>query len=182
MTSLVRSLTAAADSPILDGAAISESMSASGIALVSLRNTSLTAVEGTIQIANVNNYLYVAGGQRFITFEQGRFELNINRDNGPVVIELLSPEIVDYLNALMAPIATGEDLEKSEYLDLVTSFYNRAISNEIAGSRIHVSIEFPGNITNVSGGTFSGRRADFDIPLVDFLVLETPLNYEVRWR
>jgi hypothetical protein len=82
----------------------------------------------------------------------------------------------------MAPIATGENLNKAEYLELVASMYNKAISDEISGSRIRASIDFPGAITGVKGGTFSGRRADFDISLLDLLILETPLVYEVQWR
>jgi len=37
-------------------------------------------------------------------------------------------------------------------------------------------------VQSVRGGTFSGRRAEFSIPLVDILVMETPLSYEVVWR
>ena len=32
------------------------------------------------------------------------------------------------------------------------------------------------------GGAFSGRKAEFEIPLIDLLVLEAPLSYEVTWR
>jgi hypothetical protein len=160
--------------------------SAPGIASVSFRNTTPSAIEGTVRISSINEFLSAADNEnpqnRFIVFEQRRLELNINRENGSVILELLSPEIADYLNALMAPVATGEELDKSEYLELVASFYNKAISDEIAGSRIRVSIEFPGSITSVRGGTFSGRRADFDIPLLDLLVLETPVVFQVEWR
>jgi len=197
MATMIRSLSAArgqADGPVLNGPAIAQSMShAPGIASVSLRNTSPSAVEGQIQISQISDFLAVAretslqdaGGREFIVFEQGtrgHFSINLNRGNGPVIIELLSPEISDYLNALMAPITTGEDLSKIEYLELVASFYNRAISDEIAGSRINASIQFPGVITGVRGGTFSGRTARFDISLLDLLVLETPLVYEVNWN
>jgi len=195
MTALIRSLSAAggqSDGPVLDGQAIAMSMSETpGISYVTFRNTSAAAIEGQIRINNVSDFLAAAD---FITFEQGasggRCLIGINRDNGPVIVELLSEEIADYLNALMAPLATGEEMTKSEYLDLVAMFYNRTISEEIAGSRIRASFEFPGPVTSVSapglaqerGGAFSGRRATFDIPLLDLLVLETPLIYEVNWN
>jgi len=178
------------DSPILDAAAIAKSMSAApGIASVSLKNTAQAAVEGAVRLSKAGEFLAAANNgdnqKKFIVFEQGnggRCEININRVNGPEILELLSPEIADYLNALMAPIATGEILSKTEYLELVTSMYNKAISDEIASSRIRASIDFPGVITRVKGGTFSGRRADFDISALDLLVLETPLFYEVQWK
>jgi len=190
MTTLIRSLSRAGgqtDGPELDGPAIAQSMSyAPGVASVSFRNTASAAIEGQIRISNINDFLTLADGRGFITFEQGRdggrCVININRNNGPVLIELLSSEIADYLNALMAPLASGEEMDKAEYLDLVASFYNRPLSNEIASSRIRATLDFPGNITSIRGGTFSGRRATFDIPLLDLLVVETPMIFEVRWN
>ncbi|MCL2801554.1 MAG: hypothetical protein FWD28_07350 [Treponema sp.] len=172
---------------VLDGASIARSMSeAPGVSSVSFRNTSPSAIEGQIRISQISEFLSPASGSGFITFEQtasgGRCVVNINRRNSQPIIKLLSSEIEDYLNALMAPIATGEEMTKQEYLELVGSFYNRTISNEISSSRIRASIEFPGTVTRAAGGTISGRRVNFDIPLLDLLVLETPMIYEVTWN
>jgi len=173
--------------PVLDGPAISRSMAeAGGVASAALRNTGPAALEGQIRISAIGEFLAAADGRGFIEFAQsgtgGHCLINISRENGPVIVELLSPQIADFLNALMAPLATGEEMSRAEYLELVASFYNRAVSDEIAASRIRASIDFPGAVTSVRGGTFSGRRVNFDIPLVDLLVLETPLSYEVRWN
>jgi len=188
MAAMIRTLAAASgqSGPVLDGPSIANSMSAApGVASASLRNTSPSAVEGQVRISRIGDFLTAADGRGFIVFEQssgGRCEININRENGPMILEFLSPEIAGYLNALMAPLATGEEMSRTEYLELVSSFYNKAISDEIAASAVRASIEFPGNVTSVRGGTFSAIRANFDIPLVDLLVLETPINYEVRWE
>jgi hypothetical protein len=194
MTALIRALSAAGEQisteTVLDGEAIALSMSAApGIASVTLRNTSPSAIDGTVRISNVSEFLSAAeGGQKsgFIVFEQGsgggRCEININRENGPQLLSLLSPEISDYLEALMAPIATGEEMSHADYLSLIGVVYSRAISDEITASRIHASIEFPGTVTAAKGGAFSGRRAEFNIPLLDLLVLEVPIAYEVRWK
>ena len=189
MTTLIRSLSAAGgqtEGPVLDGPAIARSMAeAPGIASVTFRNTAPAAIEGQVRISQISEFL-AAAEEGFILFEQGRSRININLENGPVIIKLLSPEIADYLNALFAPLASGWEMTKEEYLNLVTSFYNRAVSDEIASSRIRISIEFPGTITGViapgQSGNFLGRRANFDIPLLDLLVLEKPLVYEVTWN
>jgi len=68
-----------------------------------------------------------------------------------------------------------------EYLDLVASIYSRLLANEIAEARIRATIDFPRPITSIQGGAFVGRRAEFDISLLDILVLEQPLRYEVSW-
>jgi hypothetical protein len=123
----------------------------------------------------------------FISFEQGssgggRSTINLSLDSGPQILALISPDVSDYLAALMAPLATGEKMTKAEYLALVGTVYGRGIADEIAGAAVRVAIDFPGPVQRAVGGTFSGRRAEFAIPLLDLLVLETPLSYEVAWR
>jgi hypothetical protein len=139
-----------------------------------------------MRISNVSRFLTAEGIGGFIEFEQGRSgggcRIFINRNNGPVILAILSVEIAAYLNALMSPLATGEEMTKTEYLALVSSIYSKAISDEIAASRVRASIDFPGLVTSAKGGTFSGKRVEFDIPLLDLLVLETPLIYEVSWK
>jgi len=172
---------------ILDGPAISASMAhAPGIASVSLSNTSPVSIEGQMQSSHIGELL-AAGGTDFITFEQragggGRFTASLDRDSGRDILALISPDITNYLAALMAPVATGEVMTREEYLFLVGAVYGSAIAAEIAGATIRAWIDFPGPIQSVRGGTFSGSRAEFAIPLLDILVLETPLNYEVVWR
>jgi len=190
MTALIKSMAAAGgheNIQILDGQAISKSMSGSpGIESVSLKNTSQTAIDGQIKISKMNLFLNEVKGKEFINFEQGasggKCVFSVNIENSQIILGHLSKDISDYLNAIMAPAATGEKMTKTEYLELVGSFYNKGISDEIAASRVRVSIELPGVVTNVKGGTFSGKKANFDIPLVDLLVLQTPLVYEVNWK
>ncbi|MDR2028061.1 MAG: hypothetical protein LBP93_00840 [Treponema sp.] len=191
LSSLIRGFAAMADgeagAPVLNGEAISRSMSAApGVESAALRNTGPVALEGPVKITNIRDFLAPArdkGG--FIILEEsaagGRFRLTLNRDLGPDILSLISPEVTDYLSALMAPIATGEALSKTEYLELVASIYGKPIAGEISGASIRASVDFPGRIRSARGGEFSGKRAEFDIPLLDLLVLESPLVYEVSW-
>jgi len=186
------------DTPIINGQEIAASMShAKGIDSVSFVNASVSAINGQIRISAVNDFLSPADRRGFVTFTQragsggtstgginsgGTCVININRDNGHRMLQLLSPEISDYLEIFMAPIITREVISKAEYLDQVAGFYNRTISNEIASSRIRASLDFPGTIQSVTGGTFSGRRAVFEVMLVDLFVLEQPMRFEVVWN
>jgi hypothetical protein len=190
MAALITRLSAAGGqrgANVLDGPAIARSMSnAPGIASVSFANTASAAIEGPLRISAIGDFLAVGSRGGFITFEQagqgGRCVISINRETGPQILGLLSSEITGYLEAIMAPLATGEKLSKAGYLEEVGMIYGKAVSDEIAGSRIRASIDFPGQVANVKGGTFSGKRAEFNVPLLDLLVLETPLSYEVVWK
>jgi hypothetical protein len=197
---LIRSLSAAmgdgtAPEFIIDGAAIARSMTAApGIASVSFRNTGPAAIEGPVKISRIGDFLATAGHSDnrtgFISFEQAapgaagpsRCTITVDRESGPAILSLISPDVSDYLSALMAPIATGEPLSRDEYFALVSSVYGPAIAGEIQNGSIHASIDFPGPISAVKGGTWSGSRAEFQVPLADLLVLETPLVYEVAWK
>ena len=188
---LIRSLRGfmggAADGPLLDAQAIARSLgSAAGIRSLSLNNTGPQALDGTISVSNIGDFLATSGaGSRFITFTEGRdsssIVITVDRDSAPELIARLSPEAEEYLTALMAPAVLGERSTRQEYLSLVASVYGRPLADEIAAGRIRASIEFPRPVRSVLGGNAAGRTALFDIPLLDVLVLETPLRYEVRW-
>jgi len=173
------------NTPVLDAEVISRSLSvASGIKTVSLKNTSAEALEGTIAVSNVGDLL-LSEKDMFITYSESAASSSItvvlDRNSAPLLISRLSPEVGEYLSALMAPVALGEYMSSVEYLSLISMVYGRLLADEIAESRIKASIDFPRPVLSVSGGSSSGRRAEFDIPLLDILVLEKPLRYEVKW-
>jgi hypothetical protein len=171
--------------PVLDGAAISRSLAAaSGIKSASLSNTGAETLEGNIAISNVGDFLLSERGM-FITYSESAdlssITVVLDRNSAPLLISRLSPEVTEYLSALMAPVALGEYMAAGEYLSLVAMIYGRPLADEIASARIRASIEFPRAVTSVAGGSSAGSRAEFDIPLLDVLVLEKPLRYEINW-
>ncbi|MDR2095274.1 MAG: hypothetical protein LBP76_07125 [Treponema sp.] len=200
MSNLIRSLQRqasrskpAGEVPVLDGQAIARSMKVSpGIRSVSFVNTAPSAVKGRIEVSRIDEFLRPPGRRlNFITYEQkgssgaqgnGRLLVSLDRSTGPEIVSLISADVADYLSSLMAPVATGERLTRQEYLELVTSVYRKDVAAEISAARIRATVDFPGPIVSVRGGTFSGSRAEFDVPLIDLFVLENRLNYEVVWR
>ena len=176
------------EGPILDGAAISRSMAiAPGIRAVSLKNTGPSSIEGTVSVSNVGEFLSGGAESSFIIYTEGRaagsssLVFFLDRSSAPLLISRLSPEIEEYLTALMAPVVLGEESSRQEYLDLLAMVYGRPLADEISAARIRATIEFPRPLTALSGGTASGNRGEFDISLLDVLVLERPLRYEALW-
>ena len=175
--------------PVLDSQSIGRSLGAApGIASAAVKNTTAEALEGTILVNKVGDFLASATpGKNLVTYEPaqaglgGRLAIRLDRESGPPTLRRMSDEAADYLSVLMAPLATGEALGRSEYLPLVTSVYGEGVAAEIAAARFKAVITVPGTIKSVKGGSFSGREARFDIPLLDILVLETPLDYEITW-
>jgi hypothetical protein len=177
---------AAPEAPLLDGPGIARSMAAApGIAAVSLRNLSPSAVAGTISVSRVDAFLALpaqTAGTPFIRYDPaGRIVISLNRESGPQLLTLLSEDVLDYLSTLAAPVATGVPLAKGVYREIVASLHGPQVADEIANARIPITIEFPRTVREVRGGSAEGRRARFDLPLIDLLVLEQPLIYEVTW-
>ncbi|MDR0586943.1 MAG: hypothetical protein LBG26_06865 [Treponema sp.] len=175
--------------PVLNSGTINRSLGAApGIKAVALKNTAEEAIEGTILVSKAGDFLASNRGKNLVSYEPaqagrpgGRLGIHLDRESGPETLRRMSDEAADYLSVLMAPLATGESLGKSEYLPLVASVYGEGVAAEIAAARLKVVITVPGTVTSVKGGSFSGREARFDIPLLDILVLETPLDYEITW-
>jgi len=175
------------DAPVLDGAAISRSLAAApGVRSASLINTGPQALNGNILISSLSDFLALSGaGSQLGVFTEGRdassIVVTLDRDSAPALISRLSLEVEDYLMALMAPVVLGDRSTRLEYLALISSVYGRPLANEISEAVIHATIEFPRPIKAIRGGTAAGRQAAFEIPLLDVLVLEEPLRYEVSW-
>jgi hypothetical protein len=173
---------------LINAPAIAASLSkAPGVAQASLRNTGPASLEGLIKVASLGEFLAPSGKAGFISFQEnpgggGRASIVLNRETAPAVLALISPDVAYNLMFLFAPIATGDELSKEEYLTQVTLIHGGAVAAEIAGARIRVSVEFPGPLVSVRGGAFSGGRAEFTVPLADLLVLEQPLSYEAVWK
>lgn len=192
MATLIRALSRAGGgtgTQIIDGPSIGRSMAvAPGIKSVSFTNVNSSTIEGTISLYRVDEFLAIpsrAATTRFITYEQsgagGQITIHLDRNSGPQIIPLISRDVVDYLTALMAPVVTGETLSRADYLDLVAMVYGKPVADEIATARIRASIAFPGPITAIKGGVATNNRTEFDIPLLDLLVLERDLDYQVSW-
>jgi hypothetical protein len=178
--------------PVINGPAIARSLSAApGILSADLANTGPAGIAGTIRVARVDELFALPGaaaGKRFITLGDGeeaghrRLGVVLDRENAPQCLAMISANVRDYLSALFAPAATGDPLSKAEYLELVGDIYGKALADEIAAAEIAVRIGFPGAISSVKGGTFAGASAAFNMALVDILVLEEPLEYEIVWN
>ncbi|MDR2743240.1 MAG: hypothetical protein LBB98_13975 [Treponema sp.] len=175
-----------AEAPLLDGPAIALSMKAApGISAVSLRNQGPSAVAGTVSVSRVDAFLALparAAGTPFIRYDPaGRLVITLDRETGPALLSLFSEDVRDYLSTLAAPVATGIPLTKTAYREIMASLHGSQVAGEIAAARIPITIEFPRPVREIKGGAAQDRHARFDLPLIDLLVLEQPLIYEVTW-
>ncbi|MDR2467577.1 MAG: hypothetical protein LBD22_01290 [Spirochaetaceae bacterium] len=190
ITALLRRVTAqsgaAATRPLLDAAELTTQLRAiAGIEHAEFKQKGSGGIEGQLVISKISSFIPQYIPYTLVWEEaahSGKMMLRIDRTNGPAILALFSPDLGDYLSALMAPIATGEELTKNSYLELLNSVYNAEIAAEIAAARLKLTLTVPGEISTIRGGAYTGRQAVFDTALLDFFVLEKPLLYEIQWR
>jgi hypothetical protein len=188
---LLQSFSANPEAPLIDAASIGTSAEAApGVNSAQFKNINPITIEGTIKIDQIDDFLLTTESSidtyRFVKYNQtaneGSLTINLDLTKGPDIISLFSPDVTAYLEAIMAPIATGEVLTVSEYLELVTSVYGSNVSAEIKNALVNIDFTVPGTIKSVKGGTFSKNQAVFSVPLTDLLVLEKAVSYEIVWN
>ncbi|MDR0374155.1 MAG: hypothetical protein LBH85_00315 [Treponema sp.] len=190
---------------ILDAQTIALSIrNARGVKSASMRNITPSSIDGSVSVSQANDFFALPGAyggrtQRLITYEQttgggGRLSIALNRATAPQFVSLLSPDAEDYLSCLMAPGLTTDwqyIQTKAEYIRQLRATYNtlrnnrglgNTLASELESATITLALDFPGVIRSVRGGTFSSKRAEFAVPVIDLLTLEKPLAYEVVWE
>ena len=109
------------------------------------------------------------------TKKENSFEISINPDNLIEVLETI-PEITDYLDLLMAPVYTGEEITEQEYLELFATVYGESFAKDFENTNFVVKINVLDKIKNIETAkdniasvNFEGNVANIKIPLYKLL-------------
>ena len=107
--------------------------------------------------------------------KQDSFEISINPNNLIEVLETI-PEITDYLDLLMAPVYTGEEITEQEYLELFATVYGESFAKDFENTNFVVKINVLDKIKNIETANdniasvnFEGNVANIKIPLYKLL-------------
>ncbi|MDR2602738.1 MAG: hypothetical protein LBC53_09885 [Spirochaetaceae bacterium] len=173
---------------VLDAESINKSLLAAGFNEADLKNEGLYGLKGSLSVLSLDGLLSAAktgGGLKFISFENsgggGKFTLRLSRENSRELLLNISVDVRDYISAIFAPLATGENLSQAEYLNLVSDVYGKTVAEEIRLSYIEIALDFPSKIKRASGFSFKDSCAQARLPLSSLLTLENELYYEVVW-
>ncbi len=160
---------------------------------VHLSNPDSRSVVGSLSFSDLEGFIAAAKDdrgsnaqlfylERMASRKGGRLTISLKREEAPDLLLALSPEITDYLTALMAPVVTGEILTASEYLEIVAAAYGQAVADEIAAGSVEAIIDLPEEPVELAGGKARGKSAVFSVPLLDILLLEKDIELSALWE
>src|SRR5574344_413297 len=100
----------------------------------------------------------------------------------------LPEESKSYLDLLMAPVFTGEQMSASEYEDLVAAVYGDDMKQELASGSVKITLVTPAGVMLKKSSIGDGKnvktssdRAVFTVPLTEFLTLQSAQTFSISW-
>ena len=119
------------------------------------------------------------------TKNENSFEISINPDNLIDILETL-PEATDYLDLLMAPVYTGEELTEQEYLELFATVYGESFAKDFENTNFVLQINVLNKIKNIETAkdniasvNFEGNVANIKIPVYKLLCNQNPTFFKI---
>ena len=161
-----------------------QSLGFSNINLESGKNADLKLFAQLKNISNLEEENPLSSA--FVKTENS-FELQINPEKMLSVLEAI-PEMTDYLDLLMAPVYTGEELSESEYLELFASVYGESFAKDFENTNLLLQIEVLQNIKqiqtesqNIGTVEFSNKTAKIKIPLYKLLCKQDLTSFKIEF-
>lgn len=127
-----------------------------------LKNVIVSSTERTkLNVAFTGKFEFIEGGT-------DSMNLRLNPESVKNFASSLGAEFNSIMDLFMAPVITGEDLSMEDYMETLAAIYGKELSEDLAKSTIQLTLE-----------NSSGKRKNFSIPLVQFLMLKEEKIYSV---
>ena len=172
----------AANKSIFNTEEIKAQLEEKGVKVLSIGTQSLAGISTKIkifkeQMQDDNSFIKV-------DMKKGTLLFAIGPDNIKEFINMLSSDDREYVELLMAPALTGENITSEEYLEVIKSAYGEKLAAELKKSVLHVSVTCPKKVQNIKVTPFGrgqkdGTKASANIPLTEILCIQDPIFVEV---
>lgn len=74
-------------------------------------------------------------------------------------------------------------MTEEEYMDMISFLLGPDSPTALSDSLVTIEITTPGTITEIKGAMKSGpKKAVYSFPIIDFLLLNEPLSFSIKWK
>ncbi|MGI5173150.1 hypothetical protein H0R92_06065 [Treponema sp. OMZ 840] len=105
------------------------------------------------------------------------------------LLKLMPDETAEYTDLLMAPAFTGEQLNETEYSEIIGNMYGSTLQKELISSFFIFDVGAPAEITHASiippeAGSvrINGKKASFNLYLNKFLSNSEKIKIRIQWK
>jgi hypothetical protein len=176
------------DAPLFDASAAAKAAkSRKGVGLASFSAPTVNSFASTIELSDLAASLaspeLASSGALGLVHGSGWTELRVHLERGhcaPLLafVPGLDPELVD---ALAPPALDPDPVTVAEYRRMLQGLVGEKAAAAIEAAKIHFAVQAPTAIIASSGGKASGRAFSVELPALDLLVLEKPVDFSLRW-
>jgi hypothetical protein len=155
-----------------------------GTSQVSFTKTGERSYEGVFSFSSISSLLSDLGAdpdQSLLTVKDNTMTFYLDLENYPQLTKVI-PFLADKNFEPFGP-TYNQGISAEDYLEMISFMLGDEGPDAITSSSIVLDLQTPGDITAVSGGTKTGPRSfRFQFPLLDFLLLQKPIQCSVSWK
>jgi hypothetical protein len=171
------------ETPLFDAASLKTGFASAGMTVDSARFPAPGALELGISAPST---AAIPGKAILVNTSAKTIDISLSRASIGEILALLPPETTDYLDLLMAPVFTGEELTESEYREIIAAAYGKTLAGELEKSILTLTVYAPGTVKTASAdlpatAQVKNGAAQFSVPLSVVLVLENTLTLRTTW-
>jgi hypothetical protein len=177
------------DAPLFDeGRARKAAAGLPGLSLVSMSTPSPDSLLLVLETGELGALLarpdLASSGAAVLSKGQGWTELRIHLERGKIAPLLalfpgLDPDLVD---SLSPPALDPDPVSRAEYRLVLSRLLGEKAALALDSATIALRLEAPRAVLASAGGRLSGRTLSLDLPVLDLLVLEKPVDFSLRWK
>jgi hypothetical protein len=124
------------------------------------------------------------GGLAAISVGKGWKELRfrLDRENSkylPLLFPGLDPRLI---RDLSPPALDPEPVDAEMYKTNLRNIFPKAAYAALESATVDIVLGVPGPVLDSGGGAMIGGKLNIRIPFLDFLILERPIEFWIRWR
>jgi hypothetical protein len=180
---------AASEGPFFDAAAIRKSVAARpGLSLVELSQGGPDSIRAELSARSLEELAASPDlkGSGLISLSRGpgwtEFRFRLER-GGAKALATLFPGIDPYLIEALSPPALEEDpVTLAEYRTMLKSVLGDKAMAAMDSASLRLSLSAPGAVIGSGGGSLSGSALTANIPIIEALALEKPIELWLRWK
>ena len=185
--------TTSKDMPLFSSAQIEKAFSTSDVKNLKVQTPTVSSitVSGTALAPDEQTSVIEKDNMKianFITCTKNSLTLIVALSTVQNLVASLPEEPKSYLDLLMAPVLTGEEMSEDDYISLIGAVYGEKMQKEFSDASVKITLVPPEGcslkksaLSDTKNVKTSSNKAVFTISLVEFLTLSSAKTFSIAW-